>query len=74
MNYDSYRPAYQYGWESYGQYRGRAFEDVEPELSRGWTGRNEGSSLSWDNAKHAVRDAWDRVESAVSGDSMRKPR
>src|SRR4029078_497129 len=30
--YDAYRPAYQYGWESRSHYRDRRFEDVEPEL------------------------------------------
>ena len=27
--YDTYRPAYQYGWESYAQYEGRRFDEVE---------------------------------------------
>lgn len=65
--YDSYRPAYQYGWESRNQYRDRRFEDVEPELERGWTTKHQSSSLGWDKAKHATRDAWDRVDRAVSG-------
>src|SRR5439155_17329763 len=26
--YDTYRPAYRYGWESYGRYRGRKFDEV----------------------------------------------
>src|SRR5213593_2459651 len=34
--YDTYRPAYQYGWESYVQYEGRRFDEVEPELARNW--------------------------------------
>src|SRR5438874_1434090 len=29
-NYDAYRPAYQYGWESRNQYGGRMFDEVEP--------------------------------------------
>jgi hypothetical protein len=73
-DYDYYRPAYQYGWESYGQYRGRAFEEVEPELSRKWSSRSESSSISWEKAKQAARDAWERVDHAISGDSQRKPR
>src|SRR5688572_1837998 len=27
-NYEDYRPAYQYGWESRGQFAGRRFDDV----------------------------------------------
>ena len=54
---------------------GRKFDDVESELSRDW-GRARGSSnLTWENAKHATRDSWQRVsdavERAVPGDSDR---
>jgi hypothetical protein len=59
--FDDYGPAYGYGVQSFGRYPGRVFDDVEPDLSRGWdTGRGS-SSLSWDHARHAVRDAWNRV-------------
>jgi hypothetical protein len=76
--YDDYGPAYRYGVDSYSRYPQRAFEEVEPELSRDW-GRARGeSSLEWDNARHATRDAWqrlsDRVERAVPGDSDRDGR
>jgi hypothetical protein len=63
-DYDSYRSAYQYGWESRRQYAGRRFDEVEPELARGWTVRS--TALGWDKAKLAARDAWDRVERAIS--------
>ena len=73
-NYETYRPAYQYGWESYGRYAGRRFEEVEPELQRDWPKTK--SQLSWENAKQAVRDAWNRLEAAFSGstDPKVKPR
>jgi len=64
--YDAYRPAYQYGWESRHQYRGRRFDEVEPELQKGWAGRNQ-QNLTWDKAKLATRDAWDRIDRAVAG-------
>ncbi|HET8645286.1 MAG TPA: hypothetical protein VFO85_07340 [Vicinamibacteria bacterium] len=64
-DYDAYRPAYQYGWESYGQYRGRSFDEVEPNLSRDWDNRPDRGRLGWEKAKMAVRDAWDRVERGV---------
>jgi hypothetical protein len=67
--YESYRPAFQYGWESRGQYAGRRFDDVEPELSRNWSQRRGQCKLSWDKAKLATRDAWDRVEQAIPGDA-----
>lgn len=65
-DYETYRGAYQYGWESRGQYAGLRFEDAESDLERDW--RKRQSKLSWDQAKHATRDAWDRVEGSTSTD------
>ena len=60
-SYDYYQPAYRYGFESAGRYRGRQWGDVESDLSRGWeTARGESKS-TWQDIKDAVRDAWDRV-------------
>jgi hypothetical protein len=59
--YETIRPAYQYGWESQCRYKGRRFDEVEPELEKGWMSRPHGN-LNWDKARHATRDAWDRVE------------
>ena len=65
--YETYRPAYQYGWESRARYPHRRFDEVEPELAQGWHARQ--SKLTWDKAKDATRDAWDRVERALPGDA-----
>jgi hypothetical protein len=64
-DYEEYKPAYQYGWESYSRYgsQGKSFDDVSNDLERDWRNRRGESQLEWDNAKPAVRDAWDRVES-----------
>ena len=67
--YDTYRPAYQYGWESRGRYAGRRFDDVEPDLQRNWPTSRGKSNLAWEQAKRATRDAWDRVEKAMPGDA-----
>jgi hypothetical protein len=73
--YDDYGPAYSYGVATYSRYQDRAFEDVEPELGRDWERSRGRSSLQWDSARHATRDAWqrlsDRVERAIPGDSDR---
>lgn len=72
-SYDDYGPAYMYGASAYGKYPGRSFDDIESELNNGWTGSRGRSSLGWDNARHASRDAWQRVsdsvERAIPGDS-----
>lgn len=74
-SYDDYGPAYMYGAGAHAKYPGRSFDEIEPELSAGWSGSRGKSSLAWENARHATRDAWQRmsdtVERAVPGDSDR---
>jgi hypothetical protein len=67
-DYDAYKPAYQYGWESYARYQNRRFDEVESDLRRDWEGRRD-SRMTWDNARDAVRDAWHRVERKLPGDA-----
>lgn len=67
--YTTYQPAYRYGWESYKRYPGKQFDQVENELARDWEKNRAGSSLTWDHAKSATRDAWHRVEKALPGDA-----
>ena len=73
--YDDYGPAYRYGIDSYDRYEGRAYDEIEPDLEREWARAKGKSQLTWDNAKHATRDSWQRVsdavERAVPGDSDR---
>ena len=67
--YETYAPAYQYGWESRSRYPGRKYSEVESDLATGWGKTKGATKLGWDKAKHATRDAWDRVERALPGDS-----
>lgn len=60
-SFDDYGPAYDFGVDARGQYPGREFDDVEPEMSRDWAASRGASSLSWERAKHAARDAWNRI-------------
>jgi len=72
-NFNEYRPAYRYGVDAFTRHEGRSFEQVEPELMRDWDRVKGISSLTWENAKHATRDAWQHVsdfaERATPGDS-----
>jgi hypothetical protein len=74
-SYEDYGPAYRYGVDTYPQFAGRAFDDVEPDLRRNWEGRRGSSRLAWDDAREATRDSWQRlsdtIERAVPGDSDR---
>ena len=70
-----YKPAYRYGADSFSKYKGRSFDQVERELADDWDRFKGTSSLKWEQAKHAARDAWQRVsdfiERATPGDSDR---
>ena len=69
-----YKPAYQYGYDTYGQYRGQRFEDVENTLERNWNEAKADSRLAWSEAKGAVRDGWHHIERAMPGDADRDGR
>lgn len=70
-----YRPAYRYGVDAHRRFDGRSFDDVAAELERDWNRVKGTSSLTWEKAQLAARDAWERVrdmvERAMPGDSDR---
>ena len=72
--WNDYQPAYQYGYDTYGQYRGQRFEDVEPDLERNWASTRSDSRLEWNEAKGAVKDGWHHIERAMPGDADRDGR
>jgi hypothetical protein len=67
--YETYGPAYRYGWESRQKYQGKSWDEAEPELGRNWNSVRGTSSLQWERAKGATKDAWHRVERALPGDA-----
>lgn len=73
VGFDHYQPAYRAGVESFNQNPTRSFDDVEPELGRDWNRARGKSSLEWEHARPAARDAWNRLsnatERAIPGDS-----
>jgi phage tail tape-measure protein len=72
--WNDYEPAYKYGYDTYGQYRGQKFQDVESDLQRNWDTSRGNSRLAWDEAKGAVRDGWHHIERAMPGDADRDGR
>jgi len=58
--YDDYGPAYRLGYTSRSRYHG-GFDDNEPTLAQEWNSFRGASRLTWDEAKHATRAAWDRI-------------
>ena len=72
--WSDYKPAYQYGYDTYGQYRGQKFEDVENDLERNWDSTRANSKLAWNEARGAVQDGWHNIERALPGDFDRDGR
>ena len=59
--YETYRPAYQYGWQARMMHGDRQWEDIERDLAVGWPQSRGNSKLEWSDARHAAKDAWDRI-------------
>jgi hypothetical protein len=60
--YETYRPAYEYGWQARMMHPGAEWEQIEPALGKSWEMDRPGKTkLHWDDARHAAKDAWDRV-------------
>jgi hypothetical protein len=63
--FEDYEPGYRYAYESYGQYKGRAFNDVESDLRTGWNTFEGRGRSTWENVKDSVRDAWDKLTGRI---------
>ena len=73
-DWNDYEPAYKYGYDTYGQYRGQRFEDIEGDLERNWDATRAYSRLAWNEARGAVRDGWHHIERNLPGDFDRDGR
>jgi hypothetical protein len=65
--YARYQPAYRTGYEGHRRYPGKRYAEVEANLQRDYERTRGTAGLSWDQARNATRDAWDRLETAPSG-------
>jgi hypothetical protein len=61
VSYAAYRPAYQYGWQARMMHGDAEWTEIEPNLAAGWVMARGDSKLEWADAKHAAKDAWDRI-------------
>ena len=73
-DYDRYRPAYRYGFESARHHMGRNWDDAEVDLKSGWDRYEHrgGLQATWEDIKDAVRDAWDRVTGHARTEESRR--
>lgn len=59
--YEDYAPAYCVGYVGYSQYGG-SYSDAEPSLCANWERIKGASRLCLDDARLAIRAAWNRLE------------
>lgn len=62
--FGDYEPAYRFGAESQSAYRDFEFHEVDKDLAEAWEFQRKTGSLTWEQARPAVQDAWRRVEIA----------
>ena len=64
--YEDYQPAYRTGYEGYDRYghSGRTYNEVVTDLQRDYEINHTGN-LPWEEAKYAVKDAWDRASTQL---------
>ena len=67
--YGDYAPAYRMGWESRVKYDGGTFEQYEPAFRNDWDTMKGDSRLDWEEARHAVKAGWHRIERILPGDA-----
>jgi uncharacterized protein (TIGR02271 family) len=56
-----YRAAHRYANEAADRHGSRPFAEVESDLRAGWEKTKHAASMTWDNAKDVVRDAYERT-------------
>lgn len=66
-SYENYQPYYQYGYKSASrpEFRGRKFEDVEPQLESEWKTNRGSATGEFKEFKGAIRDAYERASSSL---------
>ncbi len=70
MSYSAYEPAYRYGVDLYNRNPGKRYEDLDQsQLGNGWTQARGTTTLSWDQAQAATRDAYTRMYASQAGAS-----
>lgn len=72
-DFEKYRPAYRYGVDSYLHYQGRAFDEIQGEMGKGWSNARGASTLNWNEAQPAARDAYQRLCQRGAGQSCCNP-
>jgi hypothetical protein len=67
-SYSTFAPAYQYGFDAYGQYSGKSYDMLDQaQLRAAWERDHGNSGLKWEEAQPAIRDAYERMHNNRMG-------
>ncbi len=58
-SFETYKPAYEYGYKSRAKNPDRSFDEARTELQSNW--QSNKSNLDWTRAEPAIRDSYDRT-------------
>lgn len=58
-NFETYKPAYEYGYKSRAENPDRSFDQVRDELQSNW--QTNKTNLDWTQAEPAIRDSYERT-------------
>ncbi len=64
-SFADFGPAYAFGAGAHHRFSGRPFDEVETDMAKEWDQHRGTSSLSWERAKEAARDAWSRIKATT---------
>jgi hypothetical protein len=71
--YSDYEPAYRCGYTSAARHGHKKFDEIVSELEHEWEKIKGKSSLAWEHAREAIRDAWDKVMEKLRGKNATGP-
>lgn len=67
-SYDRYSAAYRTGYEGFHRHGAdKNYADVEDDLKTSYEKSKDQASVTWDKAKHATREAYERARNSVKG-------
>jgi hypothetical protein len=64
-SYEDYLPAYRTAHAAYEKHAGKEFEEVEDDIALDYEKHHPGAALPWDEARAAVRSAWDKLGGVI---------
>jgi hypothetical protein len=64
--YEDFVPAYRTAQAAFATHAGKKFEEIEDELALGYKKHDPVSALPWDEARPAVRSAWDKLGGVIT--------